>query len=345
MKSKIQACVLGSSSPNELVAAFSDKFNQFRTSTSSNREFNCKNDLAQEFIFIISVSDDGFVKIDSLALQVFNERSHSADCDFQLGYHMPISDTGGTLCRFFTSNVQIKDAHSSKFLVCNGEVMKNGTIVHLKLGFHELIRDKGGTISQRLFNSKSKNTDCARGFDCSKVVKCEVSFDYSMIIDGEYAGILGLHHLEACMDKNRKHERKFTLSRFGNGCCIVCCVVCYVVLDRDYCKGIRDKGGGSKFRYNVANGTVFREPIICRNVFRLVPDWTMPICIGEHVFGDQYQATDAIIEGLGKLKLVFVTNGPTRWQSGRFTNLLVREAQHCPCITWMSLSVLLLRLP
>ncbi|TQE06789.1 hypothetical protein C1H46_007571 [Malus baccata] len=235
MKSKIQAYVLGSSSPNELFAAFSDKFNQFRTSPSSNRESNYKNDLAQEFIFIISVYDDGFMKIDSLALQVFDERSHSADCDFQLGYHMPISDTGGTLCSFFTSNVQIKDAHSSKFLVCNGEVMKNGTIVHLKLGFHELICDKGGTISQRLFNSKSRNTDCARGFDCSKVVKCEVSFDYSMIIDGEYAGILGLHHLEACIDKNKKNGSKFTFSRFETSFCVV------IHCDMCYCKGIRDK--------------------------------------------------------------------------------------------------------
>ncbi|KAM1575808.1 hypothetical protein ACFX10_032202 [Malus domestica] len=67
-----------------------------------------------------------------------------------------------------------------------------------------------------------------------------------MIIDGEDAGNLGLHHLEACMDKNRKHERKFTLYRFGNGCC--------VVLDRDYCKGIRDKGGGSKFRIPTVEG-------------------------------------------------------------------------------------------
>ncbi|XP_024189106.2 isocitrate dehydrogenase [NADP] isoform X1 [Rosa chinensis] len=57
---------------------------------------------------------------------------------------------------------------------------------------------------------------------------------------------------------------------------------------------------------NILNGTVFREPIICRNVPRLVPGWTRPICIGRHAFGDQYQATDAIIKGPGKLKLVFV---------------------------------------
>ncbi|MQL79364.1 hypothetical protein Taro_011814 [Colocasia esculenta] len=56
---------------------------------------------------------------------------------------------------------------------------------------------------------------------------------------------------------------------------------------------------------NILNGTVFREPIICKNVPRLVPGWTKPICIGRHAFGDQYRATDAVIRGPGKLKLVF----------------------------------------
>uniref|UniRef100_A0A0D6R4M7 Isocitrate dehydrogenase [NADP] n=1 Tax=Araucaria cunninghamii TaxID=56994 RepID=A0A0D6R4M7_ARACU len=57
---------------------------------------------------------------------------------------------------------------------------------------------------------------------------------------------------------------------------------------------------------NILNGTVFREPILCKNVPRLVPGWTKPICIGRHAFGDQYRATDAVIKGPGKLKLVFV---------------------------------------
>ncbi|KAK4434739.1 Isocitrate dehydrogenase [NADP] [Sesamum alatum] len=60
---------------------------------------------------------------------------------------------------------------------------------------------------------------------------------------------------------------------------------------------------------NILNGTVFREPIICKNVPRLVPGWTKPICIGRHAFGDQYRATDLVIQGPGKLKMVFV---PTR---------------------------------
>ncbi|KAE8706587.1 Isocitrate dehydrogenase [Hibiscus syriacus] len=57
---------------------------------------------------------------------------------------------------------------------------------------------------------------------------------------------------------------------------------------------------------NILNGTVFREPIICKNVPRLVPSWTKPICIGRHAFGDQYRATDLVVQEPGKLLLVFV---------------------------------------
>nr|GMC96839.1 isocitrate dehydrogenase [NADP] [Ipomoea batatas] len=56
---------------------------------------------------------------------------------------------------------------------------------------------------------------------------------------------------------------------------------------------------------NILNGTVFREPILCKNIPRLVPSWNKPICIGRHAFGDQYRATDTVIQGAGKLKLVF----------------------------------------
>ncbi len=61
---------------------------------------------------------------------------------------------------------------------------------------------------------------------------------------------------------------------------------------------------------NILNGTVFREPIICTNVPRLVPGWTKPICIGRHAFGDQYAATDFVTKGPGKLTITFEgTNG------------------------------------
>jgi len=56
---------------------------------------------------------------------------------------------------------------------------------------------------------------------------------------------------------------------------------------------------------NILGGTVFREPIICSNVPRLVPGWTQPIVIGRHAFGDQYRATDMLVSGKGKLELVF----------------------------------------
>ncbi|MDH3232505.1 MAG: NADP-dependent isocitrate dehydrogenase [Alphaproteobacteria bacterium] len=54
---------------------------------------------------------------------------------------------------------------------------------------------------------------------------------------------------------------------------------------------------------NILGGTVFREPIICENVPRLVPGWTKPIIIGRHAFGDQYRATDFVVPGAGKLTI------------------------------------------
>lgn len=56
---------------------------------------------------------------------------------------------------------------------------------------------------------------------------------------------------------------------------------------------------------NILDGTVFRAPIICRNVPRLVPGWTAPIVIGRHAFGDQYRATDFVVPGKGRLSMVF----------------------------------------
>jgi isocitrate dehydrogenase len=56
---------------------------------------------------------------------------------------------------------------------------------------------------------------------------------------------------------------------------------------------------------NILDGTVFREPIICKNIPRLVTTWTQPICIGRHAFGDQYRATDFVTKGKGKLTITF----------------------------------------
>ena len=56
---------------------------------------------------------------------------------------------------------------------------------------------------------------------------------------------------------------------------------------------------------NIIGGTIFREPIVCKNVPRLVPGWTHPIVIGRHAFGDQYRATDFVVPGKGKLTIKF----------------------------------------
>ena len=60
---------------------------------------------------------------------------------------------------------------------------------------------------------------------------------------------------------------------------------------------------------NILDGTVFREPIICKNVPRLIPGWTDPIVIGRHAFGDQYRATDFVVPGKGTLTLTFTPEG------------------------------------
>ncbi len=59
---------------------------------------------------------------------------------------------------------------------------------------------------------------------------------------------------------------------------------------------------------NILDGTVFREPIVCRNVPRLVSNWKTPIIVGRHAFGDQYKATDFLVPGAGKLSIRFESN-------------------------------------
>jgi isocitrate dehydrogenase len=72
---------------------------------------------------------------------------------------------------------------------------------------------------------------------------------------------------------------------------------------------------------NILGGTVFREPIICRNVPRLVPGWTEPIVIGRHAFGDQYRATDVRVPGRGTLTMTFTPDdgsAPQQFEIFRF---------------------------
>ena len=60
---------------------------------------------------------------------------------------------------------------------------------------------------------------------------------------------------------------------------------------------------------NIIGGTIFRQPIVCKNVPRLVPGWTQPIVIGRHAFGYQYKATDFVVPGPGKLTMTFTPAG------------------------------------
>jgi len=67
---------------------------------------------------------------------------------------------------------------------------------------------------------------------------------------------------------------------------------------------------------NILDGTVFREPILCKNIPRLVTPWTQPIVIGRHAFGDQYRATDFVVDRPGKFEMTFTpANGgePKKW--------------------------------
>jgi len=73
---------------------------------------------------------------------------------------------------------------------------------------------------------------------------------------------------------------------------------------------------------NILGGTVFREPIICTNIPRLVPGWTSPIVIGRHAFGDQYRATDFLIPGKGKLTM--------RWEAEDGSDSIEHEIYDFP---------------
>jgi isocitrate dehydrogenase len=71
---------------------------------------------------------------------------------------------------------------------------------------------------------------------------------------------------------------------------------------------------------NILGGTVFREPIICRNIPRLVPGWTHPIVIGRHAHADQYRATDFLVPGKGRVTL--------RWESEDGKDKIEQEVFH-----------------
>ena len=71
---------------------------------------------------------------------------------------------------------------------------------------------------------------------------------------------------------------------------------------------------------NIVGGTVFREPIIMKNIPRYVQGWTKPICIGRHAFGDQYKATDIVTHGKGKLTMTFTPENGEKSKSWEVYN-------------------------
>ena len=76
---------------------------------------------------------------------------------------------------------------------------------------------------------------------------------------------------------------------------------------------------------NILGGTIFREPIICKNVPRLVPGWTKPIVVGRHAFGDQYSATDFRVPGKGTLTIKF---------EGEDGTIIEKEVFNFPAPAW-----------
>ena len=76
---------------------------------------------------------------------------------------------------------------------------------------------------------------------------------------------------------------------------------------------------------NILGGVIFREPIICKNVPRLVPSWTQPIVIGRHAYGDQYRATDFKVPGKGRLTMQVRGR---RWDGDREGSVQVPGRRH-----------------
>ena len=76
---------------------------------------------------------------------------------------------------------------------------------------------------------------------------------------------------------------------------------------------------------NIIGGTVFREPIMCKNIPKLVPSWTDPLIIGRHAFGDQYRATDFLVPGKGKLEIKWTSEDKKDEKNMRSLTFLVQE--------------------
>jgi isocitrate dehydrogenase len=127
---------------------------------------------------------------------------------------------------------------------------------------------------------------------------------------------LGVEHRDATNDKVTVDAAE-AIKKVGVG------VKCATITpDEDRVKefGLKDmwRSPNGTIR-NILGGVIFREPIICKNVPRLVPGWTQPIVVGRHAFGDQYRATDFKVPGKGKLTISFVGDDGTKIEKDVYT--------------------------
>jgi len=135
-----------------------------------------------------------------------------------------------------------------------------------------------------------------------KWIKDKLIFPY-LDIDLDYYD-LGMEHRDATDDKVTV-EAAEAIKKYGVG--VKCATITpdeARVKEFNLKKMWKSPNGTIR---NILDGTVFREPIICRNIPRLIPGWTEPIVIGRHAFGDQYRATDFRVPGKGKLTMKWVS--------------------------------------
>ena len=131
-----------------------------------------------------------------------------------------------------------------------------------------------------------------------KWIKDKLIFPY-LDLDIDYYD-LGIEHRDATDDKVTV-DSALAIQKYGVG--IKCATITpdeARVKEFDLKKMWKSPNGTIR---NILGGVVFREPIICKNVPRLIPGWTQPIIIGRHAFGDQYRATDFVVPGKGKMTI------------------------------------------
>ena len=134
-----------------------------------------------------------------------------------------------------------------------------------------------------------------------KLIKDKLIFPYLDITLDYYD--LGVEHRDATADKVTV-DSAHAIQKYGVG--VKCATITpdeARVKEFNLTKMWKSPNGTIR---NILGGVIFREPIICKNVPRLVPGWTQPIVVGRHAFGDQYKATDFVVPGKGKLTIKFV---------------------------------------